>query len=415
MFVGECSPSTPRHLDKTRQQTYTRISMHAYYAAFALYSAVSWIDATVFCLSEFPAGALIEGAIQAVTLFLLMLTYFFRTTSRLRQIISALLVILGFAVWRISQEGWLFWTCLFVLCAPEFDCKKLSKIVVYTIGAVLVLSTLSVAAGLFPAQVMVRLDNGVSRNALGFLHPNSLGLAFSVLAIAISVQHFNEFRILYIPVYLCAAVFVYLIPVSRTSAISIVLDLAAWIIASEAEKKGHRNLVLVILCVVFLLSASLSLLLMFLYDDSGSFTVLMNKVLSGRPFFAKQYFDASGIRLLGYSFADGPTLISDGESVRFLVDNAFDHVLLRYGVIPFSLLFGSVAILFAKAFFNKVDLSLICGLSMFMLMGVTESFACRVDCNYLLISLAFIFGESISKLCSSDGQAPSSIAGKIKQ
>lgn len=369
------------------------ISTTCFYASFFVYSFLSWVNLTQFQLVRYSFGNALENAIQLFVLVFLTISFSVSSFPVRRKLISAVLVLFGFLVWRISREGWLFWTCLFIACAPEFDQKKLSKAVILILLTILAVSTLTVLLGFFPAEIVVRSDNGVVRNGLGFLHPNSLGLALSVLGIAFCVLRFESFRLAYVPVYLLAAGFVYFVPVSRTSALLIVFTLVLWFAFSRTMNSKWKKYIICACFAMFLTSIALSLVLMIMYDGTDGFIAIVDKLLSGRAYFANQYFEASGLKLFGYSFLDGPNFVADGVDTGFLVDNAYDHVLLRYGIISFLLLFGAIAALYIKAIRTPFDAALLCGLTLFILMAISEVFACRVECDYLLISLAFIFDD----------------------
>lgn len=401
MIVPDYFMAAPRHLNLAYLKINAQRANAFYYTAFVLYTAASWINLTVFRFSGWSTGAIVESSIQLVILGLLCAALIFRPSLQSRQIISICLILAGFVIWRVSKEGWLFWTCLFIVCAPEFDQHKLSKIVICVVLITIAVSTLPIVLGFAQMNEMVRSDTGTPRNALGFLHPNNLGLAFSVLAIAFCVWRFESLKAVYVLLYVAMAAFVYLVPASKTAAVSIIATLAVWLTVSMMEKKKWRKYAIYVMAGISLAAMLFSLLVMIVYDNSGIFTVLMNKLLSGRPYYSHQYYAASGIRFLGNSFSDGPVLMADGVKTSFLVDNAFDHVLLRYGLLSFILLFGAIAVVYGKALVARIDLSLVCGLTLFMLMGVTEAFVCRVECNYLLISLAFVFGTNSSRLLKS--------------
>lgn len=362
-----------------------------YYTAFTLYSVTAWLNSTVFQFSAFPLGEAIETIVQALVIALVFLSVAAKRPSLSRGLISLAIVTLAFVVWRISKEGGLFWASLLIVGAPEFNRCKLSKIVICVVIGVMVISTVAVLIGLFPMNIRVRSENGVIRNALGYLHPNNLGTAMSALAIAFCILRFDCFRLSYVPMYILLAVFTYLVPASRTASVLIVTTGFLWLVSSLAKGKVGESSFMVALFLIFAISLLASIIAMIAYDSLGDIVALLNKALSGRPYFAKRYYDASGITLFGYSFPNGPFLINDGETVDFLVDNVFEHVLLRYGMVPFIILFGMIALTYITYMKREDGLVIIFGLTMFMLMGICERAACQIECNFLLIVLSSVF------------------------
>lgn len=361
-----------------------------FYFAIILYSVLSRTGMTVFQLIGYPHGDMVENLLQLVVLVFLFAAILFRDFSRPRQLATVGAIVFGFIVWRVSKEGWFFWTLLFIVSAPEFDYRKLSRIALAVSAAIILITTLVVLLGLYPMNITVRADNGVVRNALGFIHPNSLGIELATLGIAFCVLRFDSFRLVYVPAYILLALFTFYVPVSRMSAILILVVVALWACLNLLSKRGMQAAIAVALIALFALSLLASLVVMFAYNNLGGLTTVLNKVLSGRPYYAHLYYEKAGITLFGYPFSDGPFVNVDGKLKEFLVDNAFDHVLLRYGLISFLGLFGSSLLLYIDAFRKKSDFAVAFGFTMFMLMGICETAACTVDRNYLIIVLPFI-------------------------
>jgi len=409
MMTAFCKDESPRHMRKHKWPVQPMKANKCYYLAFGIYSVISWINLTAFHFSGFEGGEIAEHLIQMIVLVLLACSFILKKASAAQRRVNVAVIAASFVVWRVSAEGWLFWTCLFIMCAPEFNVRKLSKITSLSVLCVLLASTIAVVSGFIPMMTVIRSDNGCLRNALGFLHPNNLGLAMSVLSIAFCVYRFENFQLLYLILYALAAVFVYLVPVSKTASISIIFVPLFWAFIISMQKRGRRSTASAVAFSIYMLVLLSSLTMMLVCNDSGIITDILNKLLSGRPYFARQYYDASGIRILGNSFANGPVQIVDGKEVNFLVDNAVDHVLLRYGLFSFVMLFGAIAMLYYRSLRQCVDMTIVCGMTCFMVMGITESFACRVECNYLLISLAFIFWQQ-ETLCKSETKSPELIS-----
>ncbi len=390
LFMSEDS-KTLSHVSTAICGAVNKYSMILFYLAFALYSATAWLNSTVLQFSNYPAGETIELIIQLIVIATTLLLIMFREVSFLSKLIRLVLVAVGFVVWYIAKEGSLFWASLLIVSAPEFDPEKLSKLTICVILATIALSSLVVLLGIFPMSVRVRSDNGAVRYALGFLHPNNLGTALATLSFAFCVLRFNSFKVHYIPLYLLLAMFTYLVPVSRTAAILIVVTIFTWTCYVFTNRRKLRIPYAVILFALFVMALGASLVIMFGYDSLGSLVAPLNKVLSSRPYMAKKYFDESGITLFGYSFANGPFVNNDGKVVNFLVDNAFDHVFLKDGLLPFLGLFGMLAAVYIKGIINHEGIEVVFGLTMFMLMAITERGACQIECNYLLVAIAFVF------------------------
>lgn len=381
-----------------------------WYLAFGLYIATAWLNCTVLQFDSYPMGNVIERVVQAAVIGLVFLSFIANSPGISRCVIVLATVLFAFIVWRVCKEGSVFWIALFAVTAAEFDYKMLSKIVISVLIAVFLVSTLPILFGAATANFRIRSDNGLVRNSLGFLHPNNLGAALALLSVAFSVLKFREFKSRYLLLYVLLGAFALFVPGSRTATVLIALTGLLWAVISVAKNRINWKICAVAAFAVFLVSLIGSLWLMFAFGELGTVGVFLNKALSSRPYLANLYYESSGITLFGNSFVDGPFVTNDGKIVEFLVDNAFDHVLLRSGLISFVLIFGMTGALYFKFILKKNDPEVIFGITLFMLYGISERAACQIEFNYLLIALAFVFEGSASlsiartRLCSLFGK-----------
>lgn len=118
-----------------------------------------------------------------------------------------------------------------------------------------------------------------------------------------------------------------------------------------------------------------SIVLSINYDVSNQFMVEANGLLTGRLSAAKSAYDQYGFSIIGQDFQTifNTTTVSFGDSTKQqqVIDNAFMHLLIHYGILPSILLFWYY---FSNVFWlyknRKIDVLFVLFLS--FIQGVSE-------------------------------------------
>ena len=319
-----------------------------YYFAFAIFSIQCAIERTTFTEILFIPIDEFTSLTQALIVFSLISKYIMQRASFKCWAFSLAIVLISFISWRQSGESSLFWASIFIVCANNVRIRPLAKIALTVSFASLIITILSAGFGVIENKVFVR--GGITRYALGFNHPNALGLYLFNACVAFSALRFGKNPI----------------PDFGLIAVSIL------------------TYFLVAVFIVIIVSAYL----MIAYDPSNPIQFELNKLLSGRLRLANGYFEMQPITLFGSDFSGLPPIYwENGVPSAFVVDNAWCHLLLRFGLIPaFCFLFGYIAILI-KAVRQGWWNSIFFGLVLMSIYGLCETLGIHFECNYFLFAV----------------------------
>lgn len=362
------------------------VSDAAFLFAFGLYVLISLVETTTFeTILGFPTPQFVDVA-QAVVLVLLLFKFLSQSISVPSLIAVVSIAIIGFISWRQAQEAWLFWISLFVACSQDIKIKRVSTVLfVVTAGAVLV-TVLCALAGLIDNLVSTRA--GTVRYALGFKHPNFLGIHLLLLCVTFSFRRNEKSRIPDIIMIGLMLLVNTAISDSRTSTLLLLL-LALMICFYRFIKRDRTRRILSWLLFAIVIGLVLmSYWLMIAYDPGNSIYAVINSALSDRVRLANSYFEMKRLTLFGGTYdAYAPIYWSDGNAESFVVDNAYCHLLLRFGIVPTAIfLVGLFGLLF-KSVRRGTNDGIFLGLALMCVCGLTETFGIRIDYNFFLLEI----------------------------
>lgn len=127
----------------------------------------------------------------------------------------------------------------------------------------------------------------------------------------------------------------------------------------------------------------LSFVLVYLYSSNLKIVGFFDELLSHRISLAYSILDNYGISLLGQYIP----LVSTTEARRtgltaLVLDNAYMHLLLRYGVVLFVVFILFYSYFIYISFEEKGILSM---LIVFLYCGITETWLIRIEIDFLLV------------------------------
>lgn len=357
-----------------------------YYFAFAIYYIQTAIERTTFTEFLFMPVEVFTSFTQMVILLLLFSKFVMQRASFRCWVFSAFVVLVGFTSWRQSGEGWLFWAALFIVCASGVRLRPLAKIAFALSIATLVVTTLFAGCGVIENKIYVRM--GVTRYALGFTHPNTLGLYLLNMCVAFSVLHFGKNPLPDIMLLAVAVTFNLTFADSRTTAVLSLVQAALLLVFYFAKEEGSRRFLRYAFIVAVFASVAVSAYFMVAYNPANPIHLALNYVLSGRLRLASAYYEMQPFTLLGSDFtAFSPIYWENGKPYTFVVDNAWCHLVLRYGLIPtFLFLSGYLVLLFKVVRRRKWD-ALLFGLVLMSVYGLSETLGIRIECNFFLYAV----------------------------
>lgn len=366
-----------------------------YYVAFCIYLFDTIISRTKFESVLFVSADTFSDMVQILVLGLLFFKVVFQRASFSQWVFSLVVVGVGFVSWRQSGEGWLFWLALFIVCGKGVDYKNLAKITIVETTLMFLLVIAFALAGAIENYELVR--HGVTRYAMGFVHPNFLGLYLLLIGISLAVLRFEKSSAPTI-LFLLFALFLNLFWAdSRASAVVSVLLIALLLVFRLVKTARMRRVLSVCFLFLALAIVASSLVLMVVYSPSNSILSAINSMLSGRLYLPHAYYEMGGLTLFGQNFdVYNPIYWENGKPSYFVVDNAYCHLLLRYGIVLTLLFLMAFFALYIKLIKDNHWDALFFGLVAMTIYGTMETLGIRIECNYFLVAIAplILFGTN---------------------
>ncbi|MBM6776531.1 hypothetical protein H7U34_04445 [Collinsella tanakaei] len=332
-----------------------------------------------------PVTAL-QAILQAAAIFLLLLKFILQRVSIKGWTLAAVLVLIGFISWRTSKEGWLFWLAIFVTCAQGVRLKPLACTCLITATSFTLVTVIFASYNIIENIVSVRLD--IVRYAMGFSQPNNFGIFLLLICISLSVLRFGKNPLLDIIVISAAVLVNLLIADSRSMAVLAILQAVVLVIFYNVNSSHCRRIASIGFVILAVMLFITSIYFMIYYNGNNAIHYTINRLLSGRLNLAHEYYQMQPLTLFGSSFEEFPPIYwQDGQPYTFVVDNAWCHVILRYGIVPSACLLLGICLLFWKMIKNLEWDALLFGMTLMMVYGFSETLGIRFECNYFLYAI----------------------------
>lgn len=279
-------------------------------------------------------------------------------------IVISVISILVLIVTIQSNSNYLLTLILFVIASKESDIGSLISIAYRLLLLCLVIIILLSRINAIP-DIQFTINNIVI-HSLGFNHPNILGMrVFQCLILHV---YLNRKRYIYcVIISTLTLLFVYFVPNSQSPSILIALLIVGvgTIRLLEHYNKAHILMIGMIVAAVVVNSLSV----FFCIINIGKYPLLkeIDRLLSFRFSMSHIVYSIYGIKLFGqpvYLTTNERTAV--GLSSHFYLDNAYMSMLLKYGVVGysiFSILFILTMIfLYKKAVYTIILLFYLCGI-----------------------------------------------------
>lgn len=378
------------------------VAVIGYYIAFALYSIGALIQLTTFTsVLGISREAFVSG-LDAVVVILLIVKFITQRTSFIGWCAAVAIILIGFESWRHGNEGWFFWLALFVVCSDGIRLKPLAAITLCIVAALTAATLLCCSLGMIQNRLFTRA--GVVRPAYGFKHPNYFGSCLLLICACVSTLRFGRNPIPDIILIVFTMILNITYVDSRSSAFlslfQIIFLLCFYCVRSVRKRR--------VLSIVFLVGVGavifISLYLMANYDSSNVVHRGLNSLLSGRFNLAHSYYSMQPLTLFGDDFSGfAPIYWELGEPATFLVDNAFCHLVLRYGVVSAALFFAGYFGTLIHIIHNGEWDALLFGLVLMTIYGLGETLGIRIECNFFLVAMGPQLLFQNSSLLKKDG------------
>lgn len=267
----------------------------------------------------------------------------------------------------------LVWILIYIVTAKNVKPNSIAKTIYAVCGVGTVVIVLLALIGLITNNYELAVNstgNITIRMYMGFIHCNVFGSFLSTIFLCHFFIRFNKIQMLDILFGLILVSVCAFVAYSRTNAL---IMLIALLTIKYYQTFSKRKLKITLFIMAFI--AILSVLLSINYDPSNNFMVTLNAMLTGRLSAAKSAYDQYGFSIMGQNFQT----IFKTSTVAFgkvgeqqqVIDNAFMHLLVHYGILPTTILmwyyFSNVVWLYKS---QKVDILFIVFLS--FVQGITE-------------------------------------------
>lgn len=220
-------------------------------------------------------------------------------------------------------------------------------------------------------------EDGSMRYALGFNHPNTLGMYLMMISLEFLYIKRNDLKWYYFPLIIFIILFIMIIPQSRTSAIAIIIYLGylifrKWII-KILNNKVIRNILLWIVPILTLCSLGLT------FGYQKGLFIRLNDILSDRLNYYHGFLASYDVTLFG--------TVWNEKLLRVTLDNSYIFLLLQFGILIY-LIFTLISIKGLRKIINMKNYDLFIILEILFLYGMMETTMLNVTMNPFLIGLS---------------------------
>ena len=247
---------------------------------------------------------------------------------------------------------------------------------------------------------IVYRDLGSMRSSMGFSHPNTFGFHLMILCFEYvynfvrGKKRIGIFNYSYILLLLFAIDY---FSDSRSSIIALIL-LFVYLVFGRGlfDRIRKSNVKSKIVSFTFVFCFLISLFMTYLFQKNNSFGLYINKLTSGRLFYANMFLNNYSIKPFGQYLlliSTEKAKLLHNSSLALVLDNSYIHILLRYGVfylIAFEELFRNTFKRVLKN--NRYELFAI--FVLLLLYGLTETTILRIEmCPFLLYFSYVLFNK----------------------
>ena len=267
----------------------------------------------------------------------------------------------------------LVWILIYIVTAKNVEPESIARTIRAVCGFGMCVIVLSALIGIIPNNYELAINEAgkvTIRMYMGFIHCNVFGSFLSTIFLChffIRFNRLNKFDYLFGLLLTTVCAFV---AYSRTNAIIMLIALLS-IKYFVVPVKSRLRIALFVMIFFAVASVALSVN----YNPSYNFMVELNALLTGRLSAAKAAYDQYGFSMMGQDFQT----IFQTSTVAFgkagmqqqVIDNAFMHMLVHYGILPTALLmwyyFSNVIWLYKH---QRMDILFVVLLS--FIQGITE-------------------------------------------
>lgn len=334
-----------------------RICNALYSIAFVIFVSITIID--------FIYKPLNKKSLLLITVFLILSLIMSSISKRMD---IYLMLIIGLAFRDIDVDSFLIRDAI-------------TKTIVTIIIVTKALSTMTVDASFF-----------TTRQALGFGHPNSLGMMMALISIELMVvSRKNKTASVLSYLFSIAIIFInYFVCRSRTSIIVLGLALICFVLLQFKVNIMKTKPVQFVIRNLFLICTGISALLIYIYKTGSELGLTLNQLFSSRLELAAHYLNLYKLNLFG----NNPTISNEPFTYEgvfyYVVDMGYIWIPLIYGIVG-ALLFALIYNLTIKKLFKNNQYHHVVLLILMFVYCFMENTFIKYRFNVFIILLAYGF------------------------
>lgn len=358
-----------------------------FYVAYGLYVCTCFLGFINYTYVEKDTIAFISNILKGIVLALLILKYSTQHLNKCGHIVSAAIIIIGIIPHINGSEDYLLWLALFIVASEGTSIRYLLIAALLGTLAMLSLDIAGVLSGVVGNAIYYR--GGTVRLAMGLSHPNEFAYYIFYLCTLLFVATSSMSLVPAAACSVAALIFVQNVTGSRTAVVGLVLLLVFMVLYKGIRWKKAQMVVKYILMAVDVAAIIFSIIMMISYDGSNTIQSQLNDMLSSRLSLAHTYYVSNGVSLFGADPNSFPPIyaVTDTISLPFVVDNAFDHLMLLYGIVPSTVFLVGVVVLLGRLTIRKSWNSSHFALSLILLYGLSEHFFLMINTNVFLLMI----------------------------
>ncbi|WP_143786390.1 hypothetical protein [Olsenella sp. An188] len=294
------------------------------------------------------------------------------------------LIMVGMITAQYSFDSKILDLAIMVVGARKVDFNKICKVLYTTavaVGCIVVLSSL--LGFVDNATVVSVTESGATRirRSFGFASQNGLGATCLAVCSSYVLSHREKQPFGRALAFAGVALVLLLVVDTRTAAYSILIMDAMWLLIHRVNSRValHASLIVCLLCVFA------GVFLPFAYEDKGLFQVI-DGWLSGRLSCASWFLGSHDIPPFGQEihFLSTQDAAALGLTASVL-DNAYIHLLLHYGVLSLIAIVAVYGLLVRRAFSSKD--ALMCSMvALICVLGMLETWLFMPSISVLLMA-----------------------------
>lgn len=363
----------------------SRIKVNLFSIASALMMVYYFIGSANI-LSERICNALYSIAF-VVFVSIAIIDFIYKPLNKKSLLLITVFLILSLIMSSISKRMDIYLMLIIGLAFRDIDVDSflirdaITKTIITILVVTKALSTMTVDASFF-----------TTRQALGFGHPNSLGMMMALISIELMVvSRKNKTASVLSYLFSIAIIFInYFVCRSRTSIIVLGLALICFVLLQFKANIMKTKPVQFIIRNLFLICTGISALLVYIYKTGSELGLTLNQLFSTRLELAAHYLDLYKLNLFG----NNPTISNEPFTYEgvfyYVVDMGYIWIPLIYGVVG-VILFALIYNLTIKKLFKNNQYHHVVLLILMFIYCFMENTFIKYRFNVFIILLAYGF------------------------